>query len=215
MRLLRGTAEGKLPDFLIVALACAPLVAPTTMAALVRAESGFYPWAIGVNNAAPLAREPHSLDEAKATARALLAQGRNLDLGLAQINSANLPWLGLTIDTVFEPCRNIHGAAIVLRACYERASARFGKGQRALQAALSCYNTNSLSRGFTNGYVQKVVAASTEIVPAIDPHYPVPPAPAKRGAVVLEPARTPRSPAPRPAITRSHGVTVIRGGAGG
>lgn len=205
-----------MPGFIVLALACAPLVAPTTMAALVRTESDFRPWAINVNDGTPLPREPQTLAEAKAAARALLAQGRNIDLGLAQINSTNLSWLGLTVDTVFEPCQNIHGAAVVLRACYERASLRYGEGQKALQAALSCYNTNSLSRGFSNGYVQKVVAASTQRVPAIrvpaiDPHYPVPPTPAARGGIATEPARPPPSHAGPPSITRSHGVTVIRG----
>ena len=201
-----------MPGFLAVALACAPLVAPVTMAAVVRAESGFYPWSIGVNTGPPLSREPRSLEEARATARALLARGQNIDLGLAQINSANLSWLGLTADTVFEPCRNLHGAAIVLTACYERASARLGEGQRALQAALSCYNTNSLSQGFLNGYVQKVVASSTQIVPAIDPDYPVPRAPlSSRGRVGTAPMHPAALQPLRPSITRSHGVTVIRG----
>ncbi len=209
-----------MPGFLALALACAPFVAPTTMAALVRAESGFHPLTIGVNNGAPLGREPQSPGEAKTLARTLLARGFNLDLGLAQINSANLSRLGLSLDTVFDPCRNLHAAAVFLSACYERASGRYGQGQRALQAALSCYNTNSLSRGFANGYVQKVVAASRQFVPAIDPQYPVPVSsslPRRRGGVVLEPAPLPAAAAPparliTPLRAGRGGITVIRGG---
>jgi type IV secretion system protein VirB1 len=193
------------------------------MGAVVRTESGFHPWRIGVNDGAPLRREPASLSEAKAVARALLAQGRNLDLGLAQINSANLSRLGLTIDTVFEPCHNIHAAAVVLRGCYARARRRYGDGQPALQAALSCYNTNSLFRGFANGYVQKVVDSSSAYVPAIDPHHPVPVAPASssRRSGARGPSGAPAGTAPGPhhsvypKFERVHGVLVIRGLTGG
>jgi type IV secretion system protein VirB1 len=140
-------------------------------------------------------------------------------LGLAQINSANLSRLGLTIDTVFEPCRNIHGAALLLRECYGRASRRYGEGQPALQAALSCYNTNSLSRGFSNGYVQKVVASTAGFVPAIDPRFPVPFRSRGVGIAVTPSAAPPgKPPGPRllrPRVGRSRGVTVIRGTTGG
>lgn len=51
------------------------------------------------------------------------------DFGLAQINSSNLAWLGLTPATVMDPCRNIGAAATILR-------------------SLSVYATGSLAKGF-------------------------------------------------------------------
>jgi Transglycosylase SLT domain len=43
------------------------------------------------------------------------------DYGLAQVNSSNLPWLGLTPATVMEPCHNLAAGARVLLAKYNGA----------------------------------------------------------------------------------------------
>lgn len=40
------------------------------------------------------------------------------DVGLAQVNSANFGWLGLTMETALDPCRNIAAGAAVLLARY-------------------------------------------------------------------------------------------------
>lgn len=65
-------------------------------------------------------------------------------------------WLGLTWETVFDPCTNIAALGRVLTANYNSASA--GRDpQSALRVALSMYNTGSQTRGFRNGYVAKVV----------------------------------------------------------
>jgi type IV secretion system protein VirB1 len=176
-------------DLLALAAACAPLVAPVTMVAVVRAESQGDPYRIGVNRGPPPVRQPDSHDEAVRTAGALVSGGWDIDLGLAQINSANLGWLGLSLDRVFDPCENLRAAAVVLTLCYERAVSDHPAGQPALQAALSCYNTNSLTHGFANGYVQRVVSGSATYVPAIDPNYPVPAPPphAAGNGIVLRP----------------------------
>ena len=50
-------------DFITLAQQCAPLVSPVTMAAIVRTESGFNPYAIGVVRGR-LVRQPASLVEA-------------------------------------------------------------------------------------------------------------------------------------------------------
>lgn len=64
--------------------------------------------------------------------------------------------LGLTWDTVFEPCTNIAAAGAVIFGNYHSVSAGLHP-QRALRIALSMYNTGSQSRGFSNGYVGRVV----------------------------------------------------------
>ncbi len=84
-------------------------------------------------------------------ARDLIAQGRSIDLGLGQINSANLQWLGLSIEAAFEPCANLKAAAQVLLSGY-----RPQEGRRAFDAALSRYNTGHPRRGLANGYVARV-----------------------------------------------------------
>ena len=41
-----------------------------------------------------------------------------VDVGLAQVNSANFAWLGLTLQTALDPCRNLAAGARVLLAKY-------------------------------------------------------------------------------------------------
>lgn len=163
----------ELAAVLTLAQRCAPTVAPETMLSVVKVESRFNPWAINVNGAAdpPPAR---SASEAIRIAETLIRQGRSVDLGLAQINSKNLDWLGMTVADAFDPCRNLAGAARVLEAGYVSA-ARSAPQQQALRMAFSAYNTGDHVRGFTNGYVAKVEAAAGQVVPAIGGAYAAPP----------------------------------------
>jgi hypothetical protein len=41
-----------------------------------------------------------------------------VDVGLAQVNSANFGWLGLTMQTALDPCRNLAAGAQVLLVKY-------------------------------------------------------------------------------------------------
>lgn len=143
-------------DLAMMIQQCAPAVGQVTMSAIVQTESGGHPWAIG-DNTAKLSRQPRTKDEAVSTAKDLIAAGHNIDMGLGQINSKNLSWLGLNVEQVFDPCTNLAAAATVLSGAYQRAVKQHGAGQQALLAALSAYNTGSLVNGFGNGYVQKVV----------------------------------------------------------
>lgn len=144
-------------DFNALAQECAPWVAPQTMAAIVKTESAFRPLAINVNGKAQLTRQPKTKGEAIATAKWLIANGYNIDLGLGQVNSANLKKTSLTVEDAFEPCKNIAAAATILHWNYKAAIRKTPNEQAALHAALSAYNTGSFHRGFANGYVQKVV----------------------------------------------------------
>ncbi|WP_321943632.1 lytic transglycosylase domain-containing protein [Paraburkholderia tropica] len=167
-----------LAAFVVLAQQCAPDVAPATMAAVVRVESDFNPYAIGVVHGR-LQRQPASLAEAVATARALDAAGWNYSAGLAQVNRSNWPRFGLTADTAFDPCRNLAAGAAILQGCFERARRIHAQAQEALRSGLSCYASGDFSTGYRTGYVQRVVvhvahvADTTRIVPvvpAIDPH---------------------------------------------
>ena len=169
---------------LILALsqACAPQVAPETLAAIAYAESRFNPIAIGVNRGPRPARPARDAADAARIARGLLARGANLDLGVAQINSDNLDWLGLSVEAAFDPCRNLAAAGVVLRAGYRPAEGV--DRQTTLRVALSRYNTGHPERGFRNGYVARVEAAAATlgVLPlapvrtAVDDR-PAPPAP--------------------------------------
>lgn len=149
---------------LVLALSaqCAPGVSPGTMAAIAHAESRFEPLAIGVNRGTPV-RPPRTREEAVRLARRLIARGESVDLGLAQINSSNLTWLGLSLEAVFDPCRNLAAAATVLRGGFQPASSSPRDRQQALRVALSRYNTGDPERGFRNGYVGRVEASAARL----------------------------------------------------
>jgi type IV secretion system protein VirB1 len=140
---------------LVLASQCAPSVAPETVLAIVQTESSGEQFALNVNGGRQPARQSNAADAA-ATARRYVAAGYSVDLGLGQINSRNMRWLGLTWATVFDPCTNVAALARVLTTNYN--SVKAGRDpQTALRVALSMYNTGSQTRGFRNGYVAKVV----------------------------------------------------------
>ncbi len=125
-----------------LAATCAPQVAPATLAAIAKTESGLDPFAIGDNTAH---RSYHLVakPEAVALAARLATEGHDLDLGLMQINQRNFGWLGLAADNAFEPCRSLAAGAAVL-------------------TAFSRYNTGSPRAGFENGYVARVLSAGRD-----------------------------------------------------
>lgn len=151
--------------FVVLASRCAPEVASGTLAAVAGVESGFDPLAIRDNTTG---RSVVASDATKAVtiATRLIAAGHSVDLGLMQIDSANLAPLGLSVAAAFDACTSIRAAGRLLTRDY-RASGQ--GGQTALLAALSRYNTGNAWLGFQNGYVRKVVTIARQIVPAIDP----------------------------------------------
>jgi len=138
------------------------------MLSVVQVESSFDPLAIGVNGANRTTLSPTSVADAVATASSLIAAGRNIDLGIAQINSRNLGWLGLSVADAFDPCRNLGAAARILEKGYVPGEAERIGVQPALRAALSRYNSGNPTRGVENGYVARVTGAAAAIVPAIE-----------------------------------------------
>lgn len=133
---------------------CAPGIATDTMQAVVMAESKGNPLRINVNSGGRLLRQPQSETEAIDAARSLIAIGASFDVGLAQVNSLNFSRLGLTPENAFQPCRNVAAGAAILAENYRTA---IKAGHPApLSAALSLYNTGSMSRGISNGYVERV-----------------------------------------------------------
>lgn len=176
---------------LALAERCAPQVAPQTMAAVAWTESRFDPLAIGVNRGTRPATRPRSAEEAASVARRLIERGANIDLGVAQINSANLARLGLTPETAFDPCRNLRAAATVLLEGYRPVDPSRTERQAALRVALSRYNTGHPERGFRNGYVARVERATLRLHGR--PLRAGPPAPASASAPQADsaPARAP------------------------
>ena len=88
---------------------------------VVRVESSFNPYAIGVVGAR-LERQPRSLEEAVATAARLEREGYNFSLGLAQVNRHNLAPQGLdSYERAFSACENLAAGSRILADCHVRA----------------------------------------------------------------------------------------------
>ncbi|MDQ1815808.1 lytic transglycosylase domain-containing protein [Massilia sp. CCM 9210] len=145
-------------DFVFLAQQCAPGVHVDTMQRIVRVESSFNPYAIGVVGGR-LERQPRNSGEALATAQWLEKNGYNFSMGLAQVNKRNLAKYGLTLATAFDPCRNLSAGSAILADCYQRAGKTGRSQQDALRAAFSCYYSGNFISGFRLGYVLKVVGA--------------------------------------------------------
>jgi type IV secretion system protein VirB1 len=127
-------------------------VPPTVMEHVVKVESSFNPYAIGVVGGR-LARQPRNLAEALSTARMLEDRGYNFSLGLAQVNRYNLARQGLhSYEKAFDVCPNLQAGSRILAECYSRSGSDWGK-------AFSCYYSGNFTTGYRHGYVQKVFAS--------------------------------------------------------
>jgi len=149
---------------LALATACAPSVAPSTLLSVAFAESHWEPLAIHDNLTGGTIL-PASRPEAADIAARLIAEGHNPDLGLLQINAANLIRTGLTIQTAFDPCASMRAGAQILADGY-RGGATTAAQQAALLRALSAYNTGSPTAGLRT-YAPLVLAAARRVVPAL------------------------------------------------
>ncbi len=125
-------------DFVVLAQQCAPQVDVNIASAIVKSESPFNPFAIGLI-VPGLKKQPTSYEEAVSVAKRLISQGRNIDVGFAQINSANFKRLNLSVEQVFDPCTNLSAMQFIFNDCRNRA-----KGKD-IYKAMSCYNTGNHS----------------------------------------------------------------------
>lgn len=153
-------------EFADLAKKCAPAVSVDTLSAIVRTESGFNPFAIGVVGGA--VKQPTTLQDAVLIATKLATEKRVFSVGLAQINSANFSMLNTTAEKLFDPCENLKAAQIILTKCYARMSAENKSEAQTLADAISCYYSGNATTGYKHGYVARVIAnAPTVRIPSI------------------------------------------------
>lgn len=185
-----------LPVFLQLATLNASSVAPETLASFAQYESRLIPNAIHDNSTGQTFL-PKTSVAAMNLASSLLAQGHSLDLGIMQVNSANLSRVGLTVATAFDPGQSIRAGAIILTEAYQRC--RHGGAvaeQPALRCAASVYNTGKEQAGITNGYQPRVWHVAAQLVPAIQLAADAKPAPGIAADDIATPA--PRAPRQMP-----------------
>ena len=122
---------------------CAPMVAPSTMAAIVRVESGGRPLEMWNNTTRSMVGSAN-LAQAVQYLRQAMVGGQQVDVGLAQVDTENFASLGLTPRTVFNACTNLRAGATILHADWEQAQASGYHGQQALYHAFEAYNSGRL-----------------------------------------------------------------------
>lgn len=137
---------------------CAPAVAPVTMAAIVQQESAGNPLALH-DNTTGRSYQPRSAQAAAALLRGLIGQGHSVDVGLAQVNSRNLPSLGLDPAAALDPCENLRAAQKILLDAWQRSGS--------LPSALSAYNTGTGTGSRGADYAAAVYSRAGVAVPAI------------------------------------------------
>lgn len=153
-------------DFDELAKKCAPLVSLDTLNALVKTESGFNRFAIGVvGESIP---QPKNYEEALSAIEYLLKEKKDFSVGLGQINQSNFKRLDTNAEKLLEPCENLKATQVILTECYERTDKTKSQGGR-LADALSLYYSGNKTTGYKHGYVDKVANNATlePVVPSI------------------------------------------------
>ena len=138
---------------------CAPQVSAITMSAIIKQESGGNPLALH-DNTTGKSYQPASLAAAAKLASDLIRHGHSVDIGLAQINSKNLPGLHIAAKQVLAPCANIHAAQTILLRGWKQSGGD-------LRGALAAYNTGNSGSSVGQKYAARVFGQAGVVVPAI------------------------------------------------
>lgn len=135
---------------------CSPAVSPKTMLVLIKTESRGNNIALGVNGAR-LRKQPANESQAVEWVRYLNKNNYNFDIGLTQVNIANVRKYKLKPEDLLDPCTNIKVGGDILTKNYIQASKKTKDPQIALRQALSSYNTGNQKSGYYNGYLIKIL----------------------------------------------------------
>ena len=133
-----------------------------TAAATIRAIDALKPHIFSLENV----WQYKDFDSFKNILAALERNGYNYSVGLAQVNKTNFARYGLTPQTAFEACPNLHAGGEILKDCFIRANKTRGDEQAALRDAFSCYYSGNFITGYKLGYVLKVVTSGIAMVTA-------------------------------------------------
>ncbi|HEV2136997.1 MAG TPA: transglycosylase SLT domain-containing protein [Terracidiphilus sp.] len=151
---------------------CAPTAPLSTLAALIKAESGGNPYAIQIDfpnallrrwrlppGTLRLQRQPNNAQVAGEWIAYLNARHISVDVGLMQVSTDEAVRRHIPPVELLDPCANVRTGWAILEDDYKIEVNHFGPGQIALQHALSRYNTGDTNRGIDNGYFARVTAA--------------------------------------------------------
>jgi type IV secretion system protein VirB1 len=144
-------------DMLALAQQCAPGVEQHLAVRLMRRESSFNPYAIGVVGGPPLKPQPQDLQTAVDAAENLLKAGKKFAVGVAQIHIDNIRTFKLTWRQAFDPCTNLSKGQSILKAFHAKALKAGMHGDSAVLAALRGYNSGSLYARVSDDYAAAIL----------------------------------------------------------
>lgn len=137
--------------------ACAPGIDSNLAASLIKQESNFNPYAIGLDGKDVLTQQPHSFEEAVTTAQSLMRQGKTFSVGLAQIHISNVTRNRMTWEQAFDPCINLRTGQGILRQFYTTALRSGYQANDAVFAALRGYNSGNVHAAVSNRYASSIL----------------------------------------------------------
>lgn len=145
-------------DYVALAQHCAPEIDTALVVRLVRRESSFNAFAIGLDSRDSLKPQPQNFNEAVQTAERLIQQGFKFSAGPAQIHIDNIRRFGLTWRQVFHPCTNLSYAQTIFLYYHGKAVATGLRGDDAVFAALRGYNSGNINAAVSNNYAAAILS---------------------------------------------------------
>lgn len=143
-------------------LSCAPALDPRLAIALIKRESGFNQFAIGLDSKhnVRLSRQPKNAQEAALTAADLAQKGYSFSVGLTQIHITNVKKWGITWNDAFVPCTSLKISQSIFLSFFKVAQDSGYKGDDAVYAALRGYNSGSINAQVSNNYASAIMAGA-------------------------------------------------------
>ncbi len=126
-------------SFTDLAQTCAPAISIETLAAIVSLESQFQPFDVRVRGSSSLHQQPKNKAEAVETATVLMAEHKDVQLGLGGISIVELRKFDLSIADAFDPCLNLKATATLLDGYYRLALRAGATLQQAERVMLQSY----------------------------------------------------------------------------
>jgi type IV secretion system protein VirB1 len=136
---------------------CAPVIEPALAARLVKRESSFNPYAIGLDGRAVLKPQPQSLQEAVEVAEKLIKQGQGFSVGMSQLHISNVRRFRITWRQAFDPCTNLKFGQSLLQHYHTQAVRAGFSGDAAVFVALRGYNSGDIHNPVSNGYAEAIL----------------------------------------------------------
>ncbi|WP_394213460.1 transglycosylase SLT domain-containing protein [Enterovibrio calviensis] len=145
---------------------CQSSVDASVLSRLIEIESGSNPYAIEIEGMSS-ASQPSNKNEAISISKDLTDKNIPFRAGLFQLRSSEFSSLGITEESVFEPCNSISVAASKFSSCQIMVEKEEGNISDRVHKSVSCFRYGNFNEGFERkgmkqSYVEKFTHAQIE-----------------------------------------------------